>query len=198
MDPGSSLKPHFHRAHQFQVVTGGDGFFGKTPARPLMVQYAGAGTPYGPLLAGERGLDYLTLRNTYDPGSRVMPDSRLELKEYVRKPRQRISEIVPLATPDQLKKLKAEQSVDVIPQEEDGLAGWVFRYGPGAPVEGPDPSAGGGQHWVVLSGGLLVDGATLEEGTPIFVEPGDDPLTAKASAGGCEVLALQYQKDMPS
>ena len=66
--PGTVSQPHFHQANQFQVFVEGEGFFGKQPVRAVRAQYAQAFTPYGPIVAGDPGLSYLTLRNGWDPG----------------------------------------------------------------------------------------------------------------------------------
>src|SRR4051812_3176319 len=71
---GTTLAAHFHFVNQFQVVTGGSGRIGRHEVRPLTIQYAGAHTPYGPLVAGENGLDYLVLRDAINPGLRLMPE----------------------------------------------------------------------------------------------------------------------------
>ena len=73
--PGSVTPPHFHEVNQFQVFVGGNGRMGKRPAGPVTVQYANGHTPYGPIVAGEQGVTYFTLRAAWDPGAKYMPKS---------------------------------------------------------------------------------------------------------------------------
>ena len=69
--PGSVTPPHFHETNQFQVFVGGSGRLGKRRADPVTVQFAGGHTPYGPIAAGDRGIQYFTLRQSWDPGREV-------------------------------------------------------------------------------------------------------------------------------
>src|SRR4051812_9780396 len=73
-DAATTLHAHFHYVNQFQLVVGGSGRIGRHEVRPLTVQFAGAHTSYGPLVAGEDGLDYLVLRDAINPGLRLMPE----------------------------------------------------------------------------------------------------------------------------
>ena len=77
--PGAVTLPHFHETNQFQVVVGGAGHFGKQAAMPLSLQYANAHTPYGPIISGDEGIVYFTLRAKWDPGAKYMPASRDKL-----------------------------------------------------------------------------------------------------------------------
>jgi len=44
------------------------------------VHYAGAYTGYGPITAGEQGIDYLTLRSSRDLGAQFLPQQKQSLK----------------------------------------------------------------------------------------------------------------------
>ena len=69
--PGSVTPPHFHETNQFQVFVGGSGRLGKRRADPVTVQFAGGHTPYGPIAAEDRGIQYFTLRPGLGPGGEV-------------------------------------------------------------------------------------------------------------------------------
>jgi hypothetical protein len=64
---------HFHTQNQFQVFIEGSGSFGRHEVLPYVVHYAGAYTGYGPIIAGDEGLQYLTLRSSRDLGAKFLP-----------------------------------------------------------------------------------------------------------------------------
>ena len=64
---------HFHSQNQFQVFIEGSGSFGRHEVLPYVVHYAGAYTGYGPIIAGDEGLQYLTLRSSRDLGAKFLP-----------------------------------------------------------------------------------------------------------------------------
>src|SRR5262245_18405605 len=65
--PDYVIKPHFHLVDQFQVIVSGGGTFGRHhPITAGSLHYADAYTPYGPIVAGEKGLAFFTLRARAD------------------------------------------------------------------------------------------------------------------------------------
>ncbi|MGO8140917.1 hypothetical protein AB9F34_33105, partial [Rhizobium leguminosarum] len=62
------LDSHFHIVDQFQVFIAGSGTIGRDEVRLVTVHYADHNTGYGPLIASEQGLSYLTLRSKTDAG----------------------------------------------------------------------------------------------------------------------------------
>jgi len=79
-DPGAVVHPHFHRADQYQVVVAGGGRLGRHALAGVEVHYTDAYSAYGPIVAGEDGIAWFTLRNAWDPGARYMRDARAELR----------------------------------------------------------------------------------------------------------------------
>jgi hypothetical protein len=59
---GHVIKPHFHSVDQYQVVVRGVARSGKHPMCSGDFHYADAYTSYGPIVAGEGGLAFFTLR----------------------------------------------------------------------------------------------------------------------------------------
>jgi hypothetical protein len=193
-DPESSLMAHFHVADQFQVFVGGGGRLGKTPVAGVLIQFVGPHTPYGPIVAGPDGIHYLTLRNGYDGGGRLMPECRDELPTP-RAFRQEVSEAMQRTSVDELRQLSCADAGEVIAANADGLAAWRFRLPPGHALEGPDPASGRGQHWVVLSGALqCAEASALVANSCIFVFPDDPPFVGRAGTEGLDILALQYPR----
>jgi hypothetical protein len=70
------VRPHFHKVNQFQVFPGGNGRLGAHEVEPVLIHYADAYMTYGPIVAGDRGVQYLTVRVQGDPGPQYMPESR--------------------------------------------------------------------------------------------------------------------------
>ena len=69
--PNAVTPAHFHEPNQFQVFVDGTGRMGAHPASPLTVQYANGHTPYGPIVAGDQGVKYFTLRQRLIPRGHV-------------------------------------------------------------------------------------------------------------------------------
>ena len=83
-DPNTTVRAHFHEADQFQVIVGGAGRMASHAVEGIAIHYTNAHSPYGPIVAGARGIQYFTLRNSYDRAARYMPESRADLREAAR------------------------------------------------------------------------------------------------------------------
>src|SRR5690348_5533376 len=78
--PHRSLRTHFHEVDQFQIIVKGNGFIGKHPLAVHGVHFTRAYTPYGPIVNGDEGIGFLTLRVRRDWGlAQFMPESREKL-----------------------------------------------------------------------------------------------------------------------
>jgi hypothetical protein len=185
-DPGTTSEPHFHQANQFQVFVDGDGFLGKTPARPVTIQYAGAYTPYGPIVAGTNGIAYLTLRNGFDPGALYMPGARDRLRAFGRKPRS-IVRATDIAA-------QAPACETIVERGDDGLGAWRYRLGPNETFTGPHPGDGGGQYWVCVNGTDLNSASPMERLSCAFLTPDEPARAAVAGPDGLDVLVLQFPR----
>jgi hypothetical protein len=190
--PGSVTKPHFHEVNQFQVFVGGEGRLGKRTAGPLTVQYAGAHSPYGPIVAGDGGVTYFTLRAAWDPGAKYMPQSRERLKRG--RQRQTLGRPVSPSDPAALRALAMPETETLIAREDDGMAAWLMRLGAGAEAAIPDPADGGGQYHVVVGGALRRDDARMGVLSCLFATPDEPRYAVRAGEAGLEMLVLQFPK----
>ncbi len=188
--PHSVTRPQFHRTNQFQVFVGGGGKVGKIRTDPVTVQYAGGHTPYGPITAEERGIDYFTLRQTWDSGAKYLPANRDALDKG--RQRQRLG----------VRKTGARRPGDgevlqetLIAAEPDGLLVEHFALAPEARTEMPDSALGGGQYHVVLSGSLIRDGEELPPLSIEFASPEEGEIGIQAGAAGLEFLLLRFARD---
>jgi hypothetical protein len=184
-DPGSTACAHYHQADQFQVIVGGHGTMGTHEAKPVSVHFAAKHTAYGPIRAGEAGVHYFTLRNSFDPGARfmTMPENRTALRAVPGR-RHREAAVGPLAS----------ETGAIIGPEPDGMGAWRYHAATGDRLIGPDPAWGRGQYWVVVAGSMISDGKTIPPLSCIFVYPEDAPLSAFAGPDGVDVLAMQFPR----
>ena len=185
--PGSVTPPHFHETNQFQVFVGGSGRLGKRRADPVTVQFAGGHTPYGPIAAEDRGIQYFTLRQSWDPGAKYMPAMRSRLVRG--RQRQRLAPRVerPAAALGALGSCTVEP---IIAFEADGLGAELVRLGPG--MRCVRPCGGGGQYQVVIAGSLAHGGGeALPRLSCRFASADERECELVASPRGAAVLVLQ-------
>ena len=72
----SEIQAHYHQADQFQLFVHGTGRIGTHALHGLTLHYAGALSPYGPIVSQSDGLQYLTFRNRWDPGDQCVRADR--------------------------------------------------------------------------------------------------------------------------
>ena len=197
-EPGAVVKPHFHRADQYQVVMSGNGRMGLHELDGIAVHYTDAYSAYGPIIAADAGLSWFTLRNGWDPGARYMAESRTELRaaraENFRHREQVADGIHPMSD-KALAALTEPRCHPVLGPGDDGLATWHVLLPPGGELTGPDPATGAGQFWIVLAGSLIVGGAApLPPESCLFVAPDEASLQVRADTIGAEALCLQFPR----
>lgn len=188
--PGSVTLPHFHETNQFQVFVDGIGSMGKHAAQPLTVQYANGRTPYGPIKATETGVTYFTLRQRWDPGAKYMPGSRDKLVKGNQ--RTRIKGNIPLTGDQERANLATPAAESIFEREEDGMAAWIYRFGPEASATMPDAAGTGGQYLIIAAGELRHDGKTYDKWSTLFVTADEPAPLLTASSAGLDLLVLQF------
>ncbi len=183
---GARIEPHFHDVDQFQVIVDGDGRIGKKPVRPITFQYADAFTPYGPIIANDKGLSFFTLRNISSGGFWGMPGNKQNMPGRAGRNIEGVFDLemgVPAAG-----EVTREELMD---READGVAAVGIRMGANACAQGL-PAAGKGQFYLVCAGSIIADGKVLEERSVIRLEPEDPAIELHAGPHGAQVLALQF------
>ena len=196
-EAGAIVHPHFHQADQYQVVVQGSGRLGVHDVASVAVHYTDAYSAYGPIVAAEEGVAWFTLRNTWDPGARYMPEHRRQLREARAKFQHREATCGPLEplTARELAELTSSMGGAVIEQTPDGLGTWRYTVAAGRSITGPDPSIGGGQFWLVSAGSVAVPGGTwLPPQSVVFVAPEDAAATLLAGSGGADLICMQFPK----
>lgn len=190
--PNAVTPAHFHEPNQFQVFVAGSGRMGAAPAKPLTVQYANGHTPYGPIVAGDDGVQYFTLRQRWDPGAKYLPASRDLLRKGNQ--RTRLKSGVPVADAE-VRAARVSTSVEaVINEEADGLAAWMWRLGPGGNAVLPDPGTCGGQYLIVAGGTMVSRGTALDRLSTVYVTRDEKPYIAEAGLDGLDILVLQFPR----
>jgi len=190
--PGAVTPAHFHEPNQFQVFVEGDGRIGPHLTTPLTVQYANGHTTYGPIVASDAGIRYFTLRQRWDPGAKYMPASRDKLVKGNQRARVKGGLAV---SSDAERSARSGVSVEtVFPSGEDGLAGWLYRLGPGDECTLPEPSVSGGQYLVVTAGALTMGDAELARHSAAFIRPAEPAFRVVAGQSGLDLLVLQFPR----
>ena len=185
--PDSTVHAHYHQADQFQVFVAGSGRIGAHPVQPLTVHFAAAHSPYGPLVAGNDGLQYLTLRRSWDPGAQWMPESAPVLRQMpARKHRALTSPTIAPGRP-----LPQEAGARrVTPLLGDGSMGaWLIELGPGTEY----PSPGAADHFVFVRAGEVRTGPTLlQAGACLFATADETRLSFVAGPIGASLVLAQF------
>ena len=188
-NPGGELRPHWHEVNQYQVVVEGDCNVGAHRAAPITVHYADAYTTYGPIIAGDEGFSFFTLRGEHTRGTYYMPQSKHLL------PRKRGREIVRHAA-DVLDGL-APDSCTVEPLIEphaDGLMTTLISLGPRSTASAPSPNEGGGQYYLVASGSVIVEEQEKGRLSLLFVSPNEKAPQIRAGPDGAVVVCMQLPR----
>jgi hypothetical protein len=196
-DAAAVVHPHFHQADQYQVVVQGSGRLGLHDVSSVAVHYTDSYSAYGPIVAADEGISWFTLRNAWDPGARYMTQHRRQLREARARHQHREATCGPLPplTEQERAALTAPTANAVIAEAADGLGTWRYTVPASGSVTGPDPSAGGGQFWLIASGSAAVAGnAQLPVQSCVFVAPEDTAAILLAGNGGADLICMQFPR----
>ncbi|MBM3345171.1 MAG: hypothetical protein FJY55_01520 [Betaproteobacteria bacterium] len=187
-EAGSIAAPHFHTQDQFQVFVDCPGaWLGADALQPVMVQYADACSPYGPIVGGPQGVAFFVFRLMKDQGAFVMPESRGSM---TKKP----GRIVLAHLPDAAEPVPAGGVQALEAPHADGLAIFRLAAGPGGRVVAPSPASGGGQYVLIASGAARSGDEVLPARSCLFVSPDEAALEITAGSEGFNAVLLQFPK----
>ena len=186
-----TLPTHFHVEHQFQVFVAGSGHIGKNLLQPLTVHYSSPHTGYGPLISGDAGVSYLTLRAMSDVGAWYLPEARESLLVRIKK-QQAHGLPGSAVTAQQLLELTDLHQEVLIAMDSGGLAAWLVRLPPAAQLAAPlGQELGGGRFYVVTQGSLIANDEALPGLAVMFVAAAET-VDLVAGAAGLELMILQF------
>jgi hypothetical protein len=195
--PANATTPaHFHEPDQFQVFVGGSADFGKQAARPLSVHFAAGHTPYGPIVAGDEGILYFTLRAQWDPGAKYMPGSRDKLIKG--RQRHNMAANIDLLEGTDLADAGPVAEQRLIELEEDGMGASLFTFGANESADIDLTASGAGQYAIIVGGSAVHEGGELPWLSGYFRRPEEGPLAIEAGADGAAVLLMQFPSRSPA
>jgi hypothetical protein len=183
--PENYLKPHYHLSNQFQVVVGGSGHIGKREWKPLHLHYVDGQTPYGPIVAGEEGLKFFTLRARRSGGFHPMPGSLMKI------PAGRTA-IGHVNDEEVFGEAKAPVVRRELFRDSDGLMAAFTRLAPGTVAPGEEVHGSGGHYYLITKGSLIYDGKVLPPWSLVFEEKDDSPADLVAGDDGVQLLTLRF------
>jgi hypothetical protein len=184
-------KPHFHRARQYQLVIEADrARIGKHPTPAYSFHYTDPGSPYGPIVAGEGGISFFTLRPQSDIGTYWMPAESEKMRGHAG--RNVVCEIEQRPLPS-----AGVETETLVDRHEDGLAAFQLRLGPNEHALAPDPKGSGGQYLYVIEGWLAHRDERIGARCLVWVSHEDEPARLAAGPEGADVLVMQFPLPMP-
>jgi hypothetical protein len=182
----SVLKPHFHYHRQFQVVVRGSGELGRHHLSPGSVHYAAAETAYGPIVAGEHGLWYMTLRQVTELGAQYLPVQPNRLQRGIKR-RQCTGEALPVSGTGQVQSIRP-----LIAGDQTGLAAWLLDIPPSEPLRQPEGEGIGDRYYVVLDGLMRFADEHLPELSVMWVDRDEPWPSMIAGDDGLRLIIAQF------
>lgn len=194
MSANMQLDSHFHIVDQFQIFIAGSGTIGRHNAAMVTAHYADHHTGYGPLIAGDQGMSYLTLRPKSDAGLVKLSTPNVRDQLQPTKRRHRVSSQVVLSIPPVLAHIEAPIIETVMEEKEgdDGMTATVYRLGAHMACSAPDPRSTGGYFIIVMNGSLQHAGEAYEPWSLVWVSQDDNAPTLLAGDKGVEVLVSVF------
>ena len=185
---GSRLPAHFHFNRQFQIFVEGSGILGRHRVGPVTIHYAAGQTGYGPIIAGEHGLSYLTLRQTSERGAHYLPASAGSMEPGT--PRRQKTVRTALVHERPLAGYCTPQIRELIAPDQSGLACWSITLPPMGAAREPG-EAGYDRFAVVLQGELVVPLAATNWSVVWF--SAEEPLQYLAAGSpGARLLLMRF------
>lgn len=182
LTPHANERAHFHEVDQFQIFLGGGGKFGKAPIDPVMVQYADAWTPYGPLIGGPDGYSFLTVRRRSSAGALYIPESRQKRQNLGGR------QVSQTFKPDELDDPGAWNPI--LGPYDDGVAAYGIVLGAGQHTTLPDADVE--QFCVVAEGTLRVDGRDHPAASTVRVGLKEEEPALEAGPGGATLVMVNF------
>jgi hypothetical protein len=191
--PNNVIVPHFHELPQYQLFIEGSGRVGKHEMRPVTVHYADRFTPYGPIVASDEGLAFMTIRTqTSNGGAFRMPKSRPFMERKAGRAYSVHADIGPSsAAAGQVARR------EIIGPLDDGVEAALLSLGAGAKSR-LELQRDCDRCLVVMAGHLLDGERPLGMYSCTFVSAGEVAPEVLAGPEGAQVLALGFPPALPT
>jgi len=191
-DPGTTVRTHYHDRHQFQIFLNPAGSIGRRETGTFALHYTTPESAYGPLVARDTALSYLTLRAvSTDTGAFFIPESREQMRAGL--PKRQLHTMPPTLSDITARKLRASVETEILITPDDtGVAAWILRLPPGVHLDAPYHAPSGGRFYVVASGSLMHDHEELMEQATLWASPEDEPVNLTAGTNGLELVVVQF------
>jgi hypothetical protein len=186
--PGSEVRAHFHHNAEFQVMVAGSGRLGRHPVGPLIVHYAGQQTGYGPIIAGDSGLSYITLRAVTEFGAWFLPEMGPSVDRRIPKGQTTSPQVDAV----DLAGIVAPQLMTMVDPKPSGLAAWLMRLPPGGSARAPEHAGGAGRFYLVTGGRMRHGGELLGRWSCAWSAADEVLFDVVAGSEGLECLVLQF------
>ena len=184
----TTLVPHFHRQNQFQLFVDGGGKLGSHQVETVTVHYAGAFTGYGPLVSGDQGIKYFTIRPVLESGMLALDDSR---DKMIRGPKRHESVgPIPVLSDAQRSDAGHQGERIVLALADDGLGVGELCLAAGQDVSVTRHTASQGVFIVVLSGSLQIGERVLNAWESVFVSADEPWPVLTAGSHGVQCVSL--------
>jgi hypothetical protein len=188
-DEGARFKPHYHPVNQFQVMLTGTGRIKLEPLYPGSFHYADANTPYGPIVTGPDGFEFMTVREQLTNTRIRLPEGREGIN---RSGRNIVRHVQPRWTNADAPDAPGVDEELVVPREPDGLEVLAVHVRRASTYVDDDTTRRCRQYVLVLSGSVEHQGGSLGKASMVFAEPGE---SFGAVTGECEastVLIMRF------
>ena len=200
--PESVLPTHYHASDQFQLFLDGDGKLGSHALHPVSIHYTNRFTGYGPLVAGEHGVDYYVLRPKADPLGPGQYIFKTETRDYLKlqknQKRTFVVDALEILSEQSLSELNNPEVKELFSVADDapdaGILAQELRIGPNQNFCCHDPLTGGGQVLFVLQGELTHEGIPLASRGAVAASRGDAAISFITGRQGVQALLMQYPK----
>ena len=200
--PGSVLLSHYHASDQFQLFIDGDGKLGSHDIHPISIHYTNRFTGYGPIIAGDHGINYYVLRPKADPLGPGQYLFKTETRDYLKQKKNHkrtfVVDALEILSPHSLAELSKPDVKELFKVPDDapdaGILAQELRIGPHQNFSCHDPLTGGGQVLFVLQGELTHEGVTLASRGAVTASLGDAAISFTTGYQGVQALLMQYPK----
>lgn len=190
-DPHWTLPTHFHQEHQFQLFIGGSASLGRHILPDLTVHYASPHSAYGPLISGQQGVSYLTLRAITDHGAWVLPERRKNLLTHIPKIQAHAAPSTHLDD-EALRKLSQTEQEMLMDPRTGGTGAWILRLPAGASAPAPESMTSNAGRFHVLTRGQMCLRNHWSSALTIVWADADEPIDIRAGNQGAEIITLQF------